>query len=237
MAHQKTFVIGDIHGAYRALEQCFERSGFNPDNDTLICLGDVCDGWPDVKKVFDLLIELKNIIYIMGNHDYWALEWMETGFSHDIWLGQGGSATIKSYSEVALKKHIDFISKANFYYIKDNRLFVHGGFDHSKKITDQDTMNFIWDRNLIKEALNKDNDKKNTQLTFYSEVFVGHTPTLNYRTTKPIKACEVWMMDTGAGWPGGVLTMMDIETKEIFQSDRVNDLYPEYHGRSSILFH
>ena len=46
-----------------------------------------------------------------------------------------------------------------------------------------------------------------------------------------IKACEVWMMDTGAGWSGGVLTMMNIDTKEIFQSDRVDKLYYEYQGR------
>ena len=38
----KTFVIGDIHGAYKALLQCFERSGFDYEKDHLIVLGDVC---------------------------------------------------------------------------------------------------------------------------------------------------------------------------------------------------
>ncbi len=53
---KRRFVIGDIHGAHRALLQCFERSGFDRQNDLLICLGDLCDGWPDVDKVFDELL-------------------------------------------------------------------------------------------------------------------------------------------------------------------------------------
>ncbi len=48
----KTFVIGDIHGAYRALRQCLERSTFDFEKDRLICLGDVCDGWPETKACY-----------------------------------------------------------------------------------------------------------------------------------------------------------------------------------------
>jgi len=38
------------------------------------------------------------------------------------------------------------------------------------------------------------------------------------------------MMDTGAGW-NGRLTIMNTDTKEYFQSDKVNDLYPNERGR------
>jgi serine/threonine protein phosphatase 1 len=40
----RTFAIGDIHGAYKAMMQCFERSGFDYKKDHLIVMGDVCDG-------------------------------------------------------------------------------------------------------------------------------------------------------------------------------------------------
>jgi len=46
----KTFVIGDIHGAYKALIQCLKRSKFDYDRDRLICLGDVVDGYPETKE-------------------------------------------------------------------------------------------------------------------------------------------------------------------------------------------
>lgn len=41
----RRFVVGDIHGAHKALVQCLERSGFNRDEDFLVSLGDLCDGW------------------------------------------------------------------------------------------------------------------------------------------------------------------------------------------------
>ena len=47
---------------------------------------------------------------------------------------------------------------------------------------------------------------------------------------KPINACEVWLMDTGAGW-SGVLSMMNVNTKEVFSSDPVPSLYPGITGR------
>jgi serine/threonine protein phosphatase 1 len=46
----RTFAVGDIHGSHRALLQVLERSGFNREEDRLITLGDICDGWPETKK-------------------------------------------------------------------------------------------------------------------------------------------------------------------------------------------
>ena len=34
----KTFAVGDIHGAYKSLVQCLERSKFDYNNDRLIVL-------------------------------------------------------------------------------------------------------------------------------------------------------------------------------------------------------
>ena len=70
----KTFVIGDIHGAYKALLQCLERSRFDYHNDRLVVIGDVCDGYPDVVECFDELLKIANLIYIWGNHDKWAYD-------------------------------------------------------------------------------------------------------------------------------------------------------------------
>ena len=68
----RTLVLGYIHGAYKALEQVFSRSGFDYEKDRLIVLGDVCDGWIETKQAVDELLKVKNIIYIIGNHDKWA---------------------------------------------------------------------------------------------------------------------------------------------------------------------
>lgn len=65
----KVFCIGDIHGSYKGLLQCLRKSNFDYKNDTLICLGDVVDGWSQVKECFDELLKIKNLIYVIGNHD------------------------------------------------------------------------------------------------------------------------------------------------------------------------
>lgn len=92
----KTFVIGDIHGTYRALIQCFERSGFDYSRDRLIVLGDVCDGYPEVREVFDELLSIEHLRLLMGNHDVWALDWAQYGLRPQIWTSQGGDRTIAS---------------------------------------------------------------------------------------------------------------------------------------------
>ena len=66
----KTFVIGDIHGNYRGLMQCLERSNFDYDKDTLISLGDVVDGHSESYEVVEELLKIKNLIAIKGNDSY-----------------------------------------------------------------------------------------------------------------------------------------------------------------------
>ena len=226
----KKFVIGDIHGAYRALMQCFEKAGFDYSSDYLICLGDICDGWPDVCRSISELLKIKNLVYILGNHDEWALKWFLSGDAPDVWVTQGGKATINSYTGKIPASHIRLLQSAKLYHIIDNKLFVHAGFDRSRDISLQDKKCLIWDRQLVYDAF--DADKENVKkITQYNEVYVGHTPTLNFGSVSPVKVCEIYLMDTGAGWRGGVLSMMDIDTKELFTSNKVNELYPGYKGR------
>ncbi|MBN2611839.1 MAG: metallophosphoesterase, partial [Bacteroidales bacterium] len=216
----RTYVIGDIHGAYLALVQCLEKSGFDYKSDTLICLGDVTDGWPEVHLAIEELLKVKKLIFLLGNHDSWALGWFLTGNAPDIWVSQGGKATITSYPGEIPKKHIKLLQSARLYYEFKNKLFVHGGFDPMSDISHQTKETLIWDRNLLESAIELQEVGIN-KVTKYDEVYIGHTPTINFGKTEPMKICEIYLMDTGAGWRGGVLTMMNIDTKEMFSSDRV----------------
>jgi serine/threonine protein phosphatase 1 len=223
----RTFVMGDIHGAYRALRQCFQRADFDYDNDRLISLGDVTDGWPETKASIDELLKIKNLTYIFGNHDWWTLEWMQTSYAEDIWLVQGGKATVKSYEKGVPPEHIKLLADSLPYYLSENRLFVHAGIDPKTPIENQSLDTFLWDRTLARTALELSSKNITANITTYDEVYIGHTPITG---NKPIKCCEVWLMDTGAGWTG-VLSMMDLATKEIYSSDPVPSLYPGIAGR------
>lgn len=223
----RTFVIGDIHGACRALRQCLDRAGFDYEHDRLICLGDVCDGWPETKACIDELLKIKHLVFILGNHDFWTRGWMKTGAGEKVWLEQGGLATVKSYGEEIPQNHRRLLDTALPYYLLNDRLFVHAGIEPRQNLQNQGLDTFLWNRTLARMAYEFYLKNISVNITGYSEVYVGHTP-IPY--THPIQACEIWLMDTGAGW-AGVLSIMNVDTKEIFTSDPAPVLYPEAQGR------
>ncbi|MEM7108557.1 MAG: metallophosphoesterase [Bacteroidota bacterium] len=227
----RRFVIGDIHGAYRALKQCLERSGFDYRKDLLICLGDVCDGWPETKEAVDELLAIKNLVFILGNHDFWTLEYARTGSANATWLKSGGDNTLKSYDGKVPTKHIELFEKAKLYYILENRLFVHAGIEIGIPIEDQGADTFLWDRSLFREAWAQFEAGIDAGLTPYEETYIGHSPIHRMGHKQPVQSGDIWLMDTGAGWEGGVLSLMDIDAKTVYSSDAVDTLYPPGSGR------
>jgi serine/threonine protein phosphatase 1 len=223
----RTFVIGDIHGAYRALRQCLEQASFDYESDHLISLGDVSDGWPETRQCIDELLKIKHLTYILGNHDLWTLQWMESRIIEKGWLEQGGVATIESYQKEIPESHIQFLRNAFPYYCVNNKLFVHAGIDPGIPLEKQSLQTFLWERDLAQTAYNHYTQEIPAKLTSYDEVYIGHTP-IPYN--KPIQSGDIWFMDTGAGWYG-VLSIMNIETKEVFTSNSVPSLYPGVEGR------
>jgi serine/threonine protein phosphatase 1 len=238
----KRFVIGDIHGAHKALLQCLERSNFNYEEDELISLGDVADGWSQVPEVFDELLKIKKLIYVIGNHDLWLLDWFETGKAPHIWLNQGGKATWDAYKRLLedgdTKRqitHQNLLENAVDYAVNDQGLFVHGGYNWHHPIEKTPQYNLVWDRHLWAAAFywQKQHDKgmKLDKIDDYDEVFIGHTSTSHFDPElKPVHLSNVWNLDQGAGWEGK-LTIMNIDTKEYWQSDIVSELYPDEKGR------
>ena len=115
------------------------------------------------------------------------------------------------------KEHIQFLSQARLYFVDKNRLFVHGGFDPQQPVEKTPKEIFLWDRSLLKKAKEFQLTDPDHKFGIYDEVFVGHTPTLNFGKEEPQKFCNIWDLDTGAGW-GARLTIMDVDTKEFWQS-------------------
>lgn len=277
--NNRVLAIGDIHGGYKGMIQALERAKFDSENDTLIVLGDVCDGWNEVYEVIDYLSSLSNCIYLIGNHDQWFLDWMEYGTHPAHWL-QGGEGTLQSYSNHCNKPYIpskgafqayihkydipdhhrDFLNKGQYFLeiFKNNKkyLFVHGGYNRHFPITDPVHNNgksiLIWDRDFISSArsFSEAVTQKFKLNGDYDNVFIGHTATPNWNYKKsylqkhnlpldlvgkpmltPLFAGPVVDLDTGGGFEG-YITVMDVETKQYWQSDKLSELYPNFKGRN-----
>jgi serine/threonine protein phosphatase 1 len=244
----KTFVIGDLHGAHKALVQVLERCGFDYENDFLITIGDIVDGWGESYQCVEELLKIENRVDIMGNHDAWFLTFIDTGI-HGIQWQQGALSTARSYGEFlgidfkATKtangwmvnlnsgdipdEHKRFFRGQHKYY-KDyeNNLFVHGGFNHYTKLNQQPVYVLMWDRHLWNKHLQiRGSLMKVNYIEDFNKIFIGHTPTTIVGETKPMTIDKLTNMDTGAGG-GGYLSIMDVESGEVWQSDYVPDLYP-----------
>lgn len=240
----REITIGDIHGGLKALEQLIAKINVQND-DQLIFLGDYVDGWPESAQVIEYLIQLDkttNCIFLKGNHDAWCEEWLKGGPADEEWLFHGGKATVESYANYTLQKkeaHLEFFNRMRNYYVDDaNRLFIHAGFSsmHGPGKEHYES-NYFWDRTLWEMALTMDKRVKKDsklypkRLLLYKEIYIGHTPTLNYDIDIPMQAVNVWNIDTGAAF-SGKLTALNTGTKEFWQSNIVQQLYPNEKGRN-----
>lgn len=243
----KTYVIGDIHGGLKALIQVLERAKISKE-DTLIFLGDFVDGWSESPAVLDFLIALEkshNCIFIKGNHDDLVLQWLtgnRVDFNEQLWFHHGGKATALAYEKISTSEkeaHITFLQSLQNYHIDaQNRLFIHAGFTNLKGVEHEYFKPlFYWDRTLWEMVLALDSkiDSNSSiypkRLQLYSEIFIGHTPVTQIGKTIPVHFSGVWNVDTGAAFKGK-LTLMDVDSKEFFQSDSLPDLYPDENGRN-----
>ncbi|MEP7092603.1 MAG: metallophosphoesterase, partial [Flavobacterium sp.] len=215
------------------------------ENDRLIFLGDYVDGWSESAQVVDFLINLsqkQECIFIRGNHDVWCHEWLKNDIVNNIWFVHGGKSTIESYHNIDAsekEKHLEFFTNMKDYFVdENNNLFIHAGFSsmHGPE-KEHYASNFSWDRTLWEMALTMDSRIKKDSLSYpkrlllYNEIYIGHTPTLHYNIAIPMQGCNVWNIDTGAGFYGK-LTCIDVATKEFWQSDIVQTFYPTEKGRN-----
>lgn len=244
MSVKRILVIGDIHSALKALEQVLQRAKITT-NDTLIFLGDYVDGWSDAAETIEFLIDFKKThkcIFIKGNHDELCLEWLQEGLDNPIWLQHGGAATLASYEKVSdetIDKHMEFYQNLENYHLDtENRLFLHAGFTNLKGVAHEFFPKiFYWDRTLwelatsMDQEMLKEDGRYPKRLKNYKEIYIGHTPISKIDAALPKKAANVWNIDTGAAFKGP-LSIMDIDTKEVWQSDPVFKLYPNEKGRN-----
>ena len=96
MAH---YVMGDIHGEADRFHAMLKKIRFSED-DTLILLGDVIDRGPDGIALLLEIMEMPNVIMLLGNHEYMMLQYMSqdaTGIEIRRWNKNGNAPTLDAY--------------------------------------------------------------------------------------------------------------------------------------------
>ena len=179
------YVMSDLHGCYDKYKEMLKKINLNK-NDTLYILGDVVDrGNGGIKIIIDMM-NRKNVVPLLGNHDYVAFsvlkhlnkktkpDWWDE--IRADWFKDGGNITEKAFMELdenEQKTVLDFITNFDIYdtvKVGENEfLLSHAGIDNyenGKALDEYELYDFITGR--------MDYDK------VYSEDFYlvsGHTPT------------------------------------------------------------
>lgn len=243
----KTYVVGDIHGSYKALLQAIERSPFNPEQDRLITVGDYLDGgWHiEILSVIQFLNQLPNWIGLIGNHDFWMYDAIHNSAmtADKKWLSHGAKQTLHTlkidyvvFDELMYLRSYppkivsDFLEGLSLYFIDDDdNVFLHGGWnrpeqrlDKSETILGNQLDELYWDRELWHSAAYR-------KIFPHNKVFIGHTSGMS----NPEKRGNIWNLDSSATH-GGPITIMDVETEEFWQSDSTSELYSDFTLRSGL---
>lgn len=133
----RLFAIGDIHGCFHSFKKLVEDKIQLQKRDNLVLLGDYIDRGNESKEVVDFIIELEeqgySIIPLMGNHEAMFLEAYSDESNNQIWIQNGGAATLKSFGVQSIKsidpKYIRFFKALKSHYPFGDFLFVHAGFN------------------------------------------------------------------------------------------------------------
>jgi predicted MPP superfamily phosphohydrolase len=211
------YLIPEIHGNASSLELILNRvlplRKFKGQEDIIIFLGDYIDGDENSKDVLNILINIKNeykdrAIFLRGNHDDLMLKAIN-GDDGDFstWIDAGGISTIKSYTDaspysiprtrlndIIPKEHIEFLKSLDPYRIIDKYVFMHGGFNIDKSISENSEMSFVYDYIASKKV--KDAWKNNSIIEFKDDyIFVGAH---NYNGDEPFLSQRYFMLGGSA---------------------------------------
>ena len=198
-----TYAIGDIHGCLDKLRslllRCEKHAAGRPP--AFVFVGDYIDRGPQSCAVIDCLIDLKaqygdRVVALMGNHEAMALAAVDGSGPVQLWLAQGGLATLESYGVAEPRElpraHVDWLRGLPLSYDDGRRFFVHAGVNPGTSLEAQDGFDLLWIREPF---LSHRGD--------YGRLIVhGHTPLMN---GVPDLRGNRLNLDTGAVF-GGPLT-------------------------------
>jgi serine/threonine protein phosphatase 1 len=152
-----TYAIGDIHGCLDKLRSLLLRCEKHADGRpaAFVFVGDYIDRGPQSAAVIDCLIDLKaehgeRVVTLMGNHEVMALAAIDGSGPVQLWLAQGGLATLECYRVAEPRElpraHVDWLRALPLSHDDGRRFFVHAGVNPGAPLDAQDDVDLLWIR-------------------------------------------------------------------------------------------
>lgn len=159
----KTYVIGDLHGAFDLLQRAMYAIADDAGQSAkIVLLGDYIDRGPDSRGIISFLMNMEamgSTVCLQGNHEVMAVETLLGKIPAPWWLGNGGAQTLESYGHRKLKpsrhgtdvhlgvvpdEHIKWMATLPKYHEDEHRVYVHAGVDPHLELVGQSNERLQW---------------------------------------------------------------------------------------------
>ena len=204
----RTFVCGDLHGAYDELTMALELAEFDEAKDLLIILGDITDRGPQCYECLKLL-DQPWCTSILGNHDEMMRDGVNPRSDRAFWRANGGGWFDQLDEEQ--REHVRYLCERRIESLPISMTLVLPdastvGLIHADAPKDwrhamdgtQQRMEALWGRTRIRK-------QDRSIVANIDMVLSGHTSNNNI-----IKLGNVAFIDTGAGFRNGFLTVIEV---------------------------
>ena len=216
----RIYAIGDVHGRADLLHEMFSAIDdsliTNPVHRAVqILMGDYIDRGPDSREVIDALIaraRRHTMIYLKGNHESYAMQFLTDPAVLTEWQKVGGANTLRSYGlkpsntsnaktiatafrEAIPESHLRFLGGLALSFTCGDFFFTHAGVRPGIPLAKQTEQDLLWIR---EEFLLHEED-------FDKIIVHGHTP-----SEEPDVRSNRINIDTGA-YATGRLTCLILQ--------------------------
>lgn len=202
-----TYVISDLHGHFRELQEILSKIGFSA-GDRLILAGDLTDKGPQPVECVRFAMETPGVTTLLGNHDLMAAEAIGNGMRGEAfarWKRNEGEATYAAFRREGvgfLERYTAWVSRLPCYelVLAGGRPFAvcHAGadlaglerqasIDPADVLAGMEPREIVWNRYALRLARKPALLRKLTRT-----VVCGHTPTCLFR-----KNCGGRILDFG----------------------------------------
>ena len=219
---KRVLVCGDIHGKYRKFMNMLDKKQFDPENDIILCTGDLVDRGDNSPKCLDLINE-DWFLSVQGNHDTYGWEYLNeqhagkkalfasdwqherTGGKWFFDLRKNDPDTFEKVKE-QYKRLMDLPFVREIHYRGKKIVICHADYpsneyEFGKRVS---YMSTIYNRSRVRPDFG---DPQDTTVIGGADLFIhGHTtiPRIQLLGNR-------WYVDTGCG-KSGKLTMIELDT-------------------------
>jgi serine/threonine protein phosphatase 1 len=141
----KTFIVGDIHGRCAQLLNLLDMLPRDPENDTLVFLGDLIDRGADAPGCVAHILKLcrenpERVICLRGNHEQMLMDFLDSEKDLDEMR--------ELFERSFPAEHLAFMEEMPFYYEDEFAIYVHAGLDEGKHPRESSQMSLLWMRDM-----------------------------------------------------------------------------------------